>query len=101
MMLAKPQAQKSNVRLLDAVGRNLPWVRGDNRRIRQILINLVSNAVKFTPEGGSVRVGAVMATGGLAIFVQDTGIGVAPEQIPKIFEPFRQIDSQQGRKHEG
>ncbi len=101
MNLVEPQAQKSKVQLIDAIDRDLPWVRGDNRRVRQVLINLLSNAVKFTPEGGHVRVSAANKKDGLAIFVCDTGIGIAPEQIAKVFEPFGQIESKLSRKHEG
>ena len=76
-------------------------VRADERRLRQILINLLSNAVKFTPEGGSVSVKSMRRNGGLAISVSDTGIGMAPENIPKALAPFDQIERKVRRKQEG
>jgi signal transduction histidine kinase len=101
MHLVEPQAHKFKVQLIDGIDHDLPWVRGDNRRVRQVLINLLSNAVKFTSEGGHVRVSAANKKEGLAIYVQDTGIGIAAAQISKVFEPFAQIDSKLGRKREG
>jgi signal transduction histidine kinase len=101
MHLVEAQAQKSKVQLIDDIDHDLPRVRGDNRRVRQVLINLLSNAVKFTPEGGHIRVSAANKKGGLAIYVQDTGIGIAAAQVSKVLEPFTQIDSKLSRKHEG
>jgi signal transduction histidine kinase len=79
----------------------LPLVRADPRRFRQIVLNLLSNAVKFTPAGGRVAVSALVGADGLRIAVADTGIGIAPEDIPKALERFGQIDSKIGRKHQG
>jgi PAS domain S-box-containing protein len=78
----------------------LPHVFGDALRLRQILLNLVSNAVKFT-ERGLVRVGAFAGESGVAVSVQDTGIGIAPEALPHIFEEFRQVESTLARRHGG
>ena len=64
---------------------------GDERKIKQILLNLLSNAVKFTPEGGRIGIKARQADGSVEISVSDTGIGIAPEDQPKIFEEFRQV----------
>jgi signal transduction histidine kinase len=80
----------------------LPPLLADRLRVKQILLNLLSNAVKFTPEGGVVSVEAVRDTAGcVVVCVRDTGIGIAPEMIPLVFEPFRQIDSTLSRKYEG
>jgi signal transduction histidine kinase len=78
----------------------LPRLLADARRVRQILLNL-SNAIKFTPAGGEVRVRAVRRGGDIAIAVSDSGIGIAPEDIAKAFESFRQIDSHLSRRYEG
>jgi signal transduction histidine kinase len=99
--LIEPQAQGAKIQLLSAVDSNIPLIRADDRRMRQILINLLSNAVKFTPEGGQVRISACLTHEGVTITVTDTGIGMAPDQIPYALQPFRQIDSKISRKHEG
>jgi PAS domain S-box-containing protein len=78
-------------------------VWADPRRLRQILINLLGNAVKFTPEGGEMGIIATRAEpgGGCKFTVWDTGIGVAPDKLHQIFEPFEQADTSQGRKYGG
>jgi len=81
---------------LDAVVEpDLPVVRSDDRWLAHVLVNLVSNAVKFTPEGGTVTVRASDSPerDAVVLAVEDTGIGIAPEQRTRIFEPFRQGDS--------
>src|SRR5439155_13906827 len=80
----------------------LPPLRADERQVRQVLFNLVSNAVKFTPAGGQVAIGARYEPGaGLRITVKDTGIGITPEDLPRILEPFVQVDSSLARQHPG
>jgi len=74
---------------------------GDERKIKQILLNLLSNAVKFTPEGGRISITANKTDNGAEISVSDTGIGIAPEDQPKIFEEFRQVGSDSTHKIEG
>jgi GAF domain-containing protein/anti-sigma regulatory factor (Ser/Thr protein kinase) len=74
---------------------------GDERKIKQILLNLLSNAVKFTPEGGRIGIDARQANGAVEISVSDTGVGIAPEDQPKIFEEFRQVGSDYAHKVEG
>ena len=74
---------------------------GDERKIKQILLNLLSNAVKFTPEGGRISITANKTENGAEISVSDTGIGIAPEDQPKIFEEFRQVGSDSMHKTEG
>ena len=77
-------------------------LRADPGMFRQILLNLVSNAVKFTPHGGSVSVTAeVDAAGRLIIGVADTGIGISKEDLDLVLEPFQQVDSDLARKYEG
>ena len=74
---------------------------GDERKIKQILLNLLSNAVKFTPEGGRIGINARQSNGAVEISVTDTGIGISPEDQPRIFEEFRQVGSDYGHKSEG
>jgi signal transduction histidine kinase len=99
--LVEPQAEKGKVQLSETAENNLPMIRADERRMRQVLINILSNAVKFTPEGGRVLVQSSLRTDGLIIAISDTGIGIAPGEISKAMEPFGQIDSKISRKYEG
>lgn len=69
----------------------LGQIRGDERKVKPVLLNLVSNALKFTPEGGRVGVRATVAEGMAQISVADTGVGVAPEDQEAVFEEFRQV----------
>jgi len=80
----------------------LPTLVADARLVRQIVLNLLSNAVKFTESGGEVVLEAALAQDGwLEIAVQDTGIGIAEDQMSRILEPFGQIDSPQAKRHAG
>jgi signal transduction histidine kinase len=99
--MVTPQAEKAGVLLSHDVSRSLPMVRADRRRIRQILLNLMSNATKFTHPGGSVHVSAHLGAGGMTISVADTGIGIAKDDIPKALERFGQVDSRLARKYQG
>jgi signal transduction histidine kinase len=76
-------------------------VVGDERKVKQILLNLLSNAVKFTPEGGRIGIAARKTNGSVEISVSDTGIGIAEEDQPKIFEEFRQVVGDFAHKSEG
>lgn len=81
---------------------NLPPLKADKRVLKQILINLLSNSVKFTPEGGSITVSSYEeAGGGISIVIEDSGIGMDPNNIPMAMTPFSQIDSSLTRKHAG
>ena len=80
----------------------LPAIIADERKLKQILINLMSNAVKFTKDGGTITVeAAANADQGVTIRVADTGIGIEAENIPKVFRPFEQVDSSLSRPQEG
>jgi PAS domain S-box-containing protein len=98
----EPQATAAGIAVaLTAEEPALP-VWGDERRLRQVLLNLVSNAVKFTPEGGKVAIELGRTAADEArIVVRDTGIGIASEDLPRVVEPFRQVDSGHARRHEG
>jgi signal transduction histidine kinase len=78
-------------------------VHADRGRVRQVLLNLLSNAIKFTPDGGRITVAAAPVNGGAEarIAVSDTGIGIAPEDQPKLFQEFSQLDASASRKYEG
>jgi signal transduction histidine kinase len=76
-------------------------IMGDLRRLEQIFLNLLGNALKFTPAGGSVELAARTITSGVEIRVSDTGIGIDPEFLPHVFERFRQAEPTASRTHEG
>jgi signal transduction histidine kinase len=81
---------------------DLPLLRGDERKTRQMLLNLLGNAVKFTPPGGSISLFVDYDPArGVAVSVADTGIGIAAEDLDRVLEPFEQADSSLARKHEG
>ncbi len=79
----------------------LPEIEADPRAVKQILLNLATNAIKFTPEGGAVTIDVEPKSAGLIIRVSDTGIGISEEDIKRLAQPFEQIDSQYSRQHEG
>jgi PAS domain S-box-containing protein len=96
------EIEKAGLAIVLDLPPGLPPLRADERQVRQVLFNLVSNAVKFTPVGGQVAIGARYEPGaGLRITVKDTGIGIAPEDLPRILEPFVQVDSSLARQHPG
>src|SRR5262249_42599240 len=79
------------IRLGSAIDNRVGMIRGDERKVKQVLLNLLSNALKFTPEGGRIDVRAAMHDGAAEISVTDTGVGIAPEDQEAIFEEFRQV----------
>src|SRR5690606_29500212 len=76
---------------------DLPDINGDHRAIKQMTLNLVSNAIKFTDPGGEVRVTVTSEGEWLVIRVKDTGIGIAPEDLPKLGQPFEQASNSEQR----
>jgi signal transduction histidine kinase len=106
----KQQAIAKRIQINTQISANLPDVLVDERRMRQVLINLLNNAVKFTADGGQVTLEVTLTSqedallgmrNHLQIAIADTGIGIAPENIHKLFQPFVQIDSALNRKYEG
>ncbi len=76
----------------------MPPVAGDGDRLAQVLTNLISNAINYTPTGGSIEVRTYARGGGVEVSVQDTGVGIAPAELPRIFERFYQVDKARGPK---
>jgi signal transduction histidine kinase len=96
-----PAAQTKGVELEYAMVDSAPSVRGDSERLQQILLNLLGNAVKFTPEGGRVRVSVTARDGWAEVVVSDTGQGIVQHFMPYVFDPFRQADPSPTRRHGG
>ncbi len=96
------QAAKAGVELRCEIASGLPALRGDPRLLIQAILNLLSNGVKFTPEGGFVELSvSENRIGGVVIAVRDTGVGMTPDQITRIGERFLQFDDTKSRKFEG
>ncbi len=74
----------------------MPEIAGDGDRLAQVLTNLISNAIKYTPTGGDVFVSTRVSNGGVDVIVQDTGIGIPAEELPRVFERFYQVDKARG-----
>jgi signal transduction histidine kinase len=96
-----PAAQTKGIELDYAVADGVPFVHGDSERLQQILLNLLGNAVKFTPEGGRVRVAVSAGDGWAEILISDTGQGIPSHFMPYVFDPFRQADPSPTRRHGG
>jgi signal transduction histidine kinase len=94
----EPELPKRRLQLRVEVPDDLPELVADARRINQVLSNLISNAIKFTPEGGTVTVRACLDGNGIRCEVSDTGIGIAPRDIAKLFHPFTQLDMSETRR---
>jgi len=98
--IVRGRADENRLKLL-YTSTEVPEIEADPRAVKQILLNLTTNAIKFTPEGGTVRVNIIPKSAGLIISVQDSGIGISAEDIKRLAEPFIQIESDHSRKHEG
>ncbi|OLC73335.1 MAG: hypothetical protein AUH78_14075 [Gemmatimonadetes bacterium 13_1_40CM_4_69_8] len=101
--IVKAQAERRGHRLEVDAPRDRLAVQADRMRVRQVLLNLLSNAIKFTPDGGRITVAGRPTDGGreIRVEVQDTGIGIAPEDQPKLFKEFTQLDASASRQYEG
>jgi GAF domain-containing protein len=100
LILIRERAQRRGITLGRTVDERLGMIRADERKLKQVLLNLLSNALKFTPEGGQIDVRARVHNGEAEISVADTGVGIAPEDQEAVFEEFRQVGTT-ARKVEG
>jgi two-component system cell cycle sensor histidine kinase PleC len=102
LKLVGTKAREKDQSLVIAVEQNAPPLYADERALKQILINLVSNAVKFTPLGGKIEViGSRAANGDFQIMVRDNGPGIPREKVDNIFQPFNQVDNRFDRQAGG
>lgn len=93
---------RNGITLENKTAARLPLLFADERAVRQIILNFLSNAAKFTPRGGRIEIAARQAPDGcLEISVADTGIGMAPEDIPRALSPFDQLEDSWDRRYEG
>ena len=99
--LVAERAAEAGLTIEVTVAPDLPTVNADEQKLKQVVLNLLSNAVKFTPRGGSIRVSVETRGESLEVIVADTGIGIAPEDIPKALAPFIQLDSTLARRYPG
>jgi signal transduction histidine kinase len=105
--IVKPLAEKKDLALRVVLAPEIDSLVSDPRRVEQVLLNLLNNAIKFT-ERGEVTLTAEISQDGaepprptMSISVSDTGIGIKPEDMDKLFQPFRQLDTGLSRQHEG
>ena len=99
--LLRERASQKGVRLVVATDETLGSIHADERKIKQVLFNLVMNAIKFTPSGGTITVAGERTSAAVSVSVTDTGIGIAAEDQTRIFEEFRQAGDSAGRAIEG
>lgn len=97
----RPQVQRRSLELLADLPRESTVMEVDPGRIEQVLINLVNNAIKFTPAGGRISVGLRAQTGQIRLTVTDTGIGIPPDHLAKLFQKFYQVDPSSTRRQGG
>ena len=91
LVLVRERAIRRGIRLGSTIDKRLGMISGDERKVKQVLLNLLSNALKFTPEGGQIDVAARLQDDVAEVSVADTGVGIAPEDQETVFEEFRQV----------
>ena len=100
-LLLADMVSKKKIEMLIEIAEDLPEIEADDLKVKQIIYNLLSNAVKFTPEGGKIGMRAKKTDSEIEVVVWDTGIGIAPENMAKIFEGFFRVDTPYSRVTEG
>ena len=99
--LVRPEIQRKDIAFLNEPYDPTLSVRADPEKLRQILVNFLTNAIKFTPKGGRIGVGAEHAYGMVRIWVSDTGVGIPDDQLERVFEPFFQVERGSTRRYPG
>jgi len=115
LMMQRERAKLHRIELTSKISEDIGVMQADERKIKQVLLNLVGNAIKFTPDGGSVRVAVRRARGKashptpntspdtdfIEFSVTDTGIGISQADMPRLFQPFQQLEETMTKSHEG
>ena len=99
--MIRRRAEEKNVNLTLAANSGLPLVEADHRAIRQMILNLVSNAIKFTDEGGEIRVTVDQKGDEVRVAVRDNGIGIPADALPRLGQPFEQVSDTRDRNYDG
>jgi signal transduction histidine kinase len=99
--LLAPRARDTGIEFKNSIPADLPLVWCDERKLKQMLLNLVNNAVKFTPSGGAIEIGARLDPEGFILAVRDNGIGIAEADLDRVLEPFVQAETTLSRRQEG
>ncbi len=95
------QAQEKDIEVETDIPSGLPSVRADGDRVYQVLVNLISNALRFNRPGGRIAIAAERANGYVRVEVRDTGAGIASDQLPQIWERFHRADTARSRQEGG
>lgn len=101
MRMVHGRAREKGIKLLFMGAKGLPEIKADHRAIRQMILNLTSNAIKFTAYGGEVRVRVDHGNSGIVFAVEDTGVGIPQDEIGRLAKPFEQASTTQDADHEG
>jgi signal transduction histidine kinase len=99
--VAKPMAQKKHIAVAVDIATELDCVTLDQQKFKQVLYNLLSNSIKFTDDGGTVELRATLHDSHFKLAVTDSGIGISPEDINRLFREFEQLESGASRRYEG
>lgn len=101
LQMFEPVAEEKEVKITSALGDNLPTVTVDTLRVRQVLDNLIANALRHTPQGGQITIRAITTPDGVQLIVQDNGEGISPEHLPHVFDRFYRTDRSRSRETGG
>ncbi len=101
LSLFRDKAQRKRITLVAEISDDVDMITADKTKIKQVTLNLLANAMKFTPDGGSVGIAASRNNAGVQVDVWDTGIGMSPGDCGRLFQPFLQLDNTTTRKYEG
>ena len=101
LRLVGPRAREAGITLNNLLPADLPHLWCDERKLKQMLLNLLSNSVKFTPQGGRIDIEGSMDASSFSLTVHDTGIGIPETDLDRVLQPFVQVDNKLSRRQEG